>query len=277
MLNVTYLEDSILSSSIIQSRLNGGFLIQKILADSAACAQDFLPKDRKMMIYSGDSVLFVGVLKSLGLWKPHVPKVSSALIFEFWKNLENEAYEIKAGWFNDFASREYSLKLSLFHIISHDFIFQWFQMIFKVISKYFNRFSVIFDYLKHHFEAISFSDYNNPSFCIVMVIIMMIWNDKILQVFHDLGETNTKTAIPMTIPGCKKTAYSTGCRFDYLVDLLINILPGDDESICGKSVTEIRYEEEEVSVDLNVLQSDASRTYYGVSVISCVLMLTKLF
>ncbi|XP_046602428.1 venom acid phosphatase Acph-1 isoform X1 [Neodiprion lecontei] len=93
--DMNYLEDSILSITEVQMKLNGGFLVKKILEDSAAQAKDSLTGGRKIMMYSGDEDLLIGVMHALGVWKPHVPNPAAALIFEFLKDSVKHTYGMR--------------------------------------------------------------------------------------------------------------------------------------------------------------------------------------
>ncbi|XP_046741346.1 venom acid phosphatase Acph-1-like isoform X2 [Diprion similis] len=95
MRDVKYLEDSILSRTELQMKLNVGFLIKKILEDSTAQAKGSLTGERKIMMYSGDEDLLIGVMHALGVWKQHVPNPAAALIFEFLKDSVKHTYEMR--------------------------------------------------------------------------------------------------------------------------------------------------------------------------------------
>lgn len=94
MYNVTLLEYDLLSTTPIQKQLNGGTLLEEIIGNSLKYIIGDIPKERKMMLYSGDARNIVGVLKNLDLWSPHIPN-EAALIFELYFDNDTDIYGIK--------------------------------------------------------------------------------------------------------------------------------------------------------------------------------------
>lgn len=93
MYNVTLLEYDLLSVTPLQRQLNGGTLLGEIIGNSIKYVIGDIPKERKMMLYSGDARNIVGILKNLDLWSPHIPNEAAALIFELY--FDNNTYGIK--------------------------------------------------------------------------------------------------------------------------------------------------------------------------------------
>lgn len=50
-----------------------------------------MDKNRRINLYSGHESNIVAILQALGIFKPHVPEYSSAVIFEFLQ-LDNKYY-----------------------------------------------------------------------------------------------------------------------------------------------------------------------------------------
>ncbi|XP_012542776.1 venom acid phosphatase Acph-1 isoform X2 [Monomorium pharaonis] len=95
MYNVTLLEYDLLSITSLQRQLNGGTLLGEIIGNSIKYAIGDIPKERKMMLYSGDMRNIVGILKNLDLWSPHIPNEATALIFELYFDNDTNIYGIK--------------------------------------------------------------------------------------------------------------------------------------------------------------------------------------
>lgn len=95
MLNVTYIEDFVLSRTNLQMKLNGGFLLKKMIEDFEILLKGGEIEGKKMIVYCADSELLIGVMHALGIWHPHLPNVASALIFEFYHDNVSRTNEIK--------------------------------------------------------------------------------------------------------------------------------------------------------------------------------------
>ncbi|XP_011864396.1 PREDICTED: venom acid phosphatase Acph-1-like isoform X2 [Vollenhovia emeryi] len=99
MYNVTLLEYDLLSATPLQRQLNGGIFVGEIISNSLRYIIGDIPKERKMMLYSGDARNIVGVLKNLNLWSPHIPNEAAALIFELYFDNDTNAYGIKINYY----------------------------------------------------------------------------------------------------------------------------------------------------------------------------------
>lgn len=103
MYNVTLLEYDLLSMTALQKQLNGGIFLAEIISNSLKYTLGEIPKDRRMMLYSGDGRNIAGVLKNLDLWSPHIPNEAAALIFELYFDNDTDIYGIKVKiilWLN---------------------------------------------------------------------------------------------------------------------------------------------------------------------------------
>ncbi|XP_011644162.1 venom acid phosphatase Acph-1-like [Pogonomyrmex barbatus] len=98
MYNVTLLEYDLLSASLLQKQLNGGTFLKEIIGNSLKYITDDIPKERKIMLYSGNVRNIVGVLKNLDLWSPHVPN-EAALIFELYFDNNTNTYGMKINYY----------------------------------------------------------------------------------------------------------------------------------------------------------------------------------
>ncbi|XP_001605452.1 venom acid phosphatase Acph-1 [Nasonia vitripennis] len=85
------LEYEMFSYSEAQRRLNGGKLLFNILEEMVAIKEGRSDKTRKMQLYSGHETNVAAVLQTLGIYKPHVPEYTSAVIVEL--------YELNARYF----------------------------------------------------------------------------------------------------------------------------------------------------------------------------------
>ncbi|XP_025987663.2 venom acid phosphatase Acph-1 [Solenopsis invicta] len=101
MYNVTLLEYDLLSMTPLQRQLNGGTLLGEIIGNSLKYIVGDIPKERKMMLYSGDARNIVGILKNLNLWSPHIPNEAAALIFELYFDNDTNTYGIKINYYTD--------------------------------------------------------------------------------------------------------------------------------------------------------------------------------
>ncbi|XP_011706474.1 PREDICTED: venom acid phosphatase Acph-1-like [Wasmannia auropunctata] len=99
MYNITLLEYDLLSATSLQRQLNGGTLLGEIISNSLSYIIGDIPKERKMMLYSGDARNIVGVLKNLDLWSPHIPNEAAALIFELYFDNDTNIYGMKINYY----------------------------------------------------------------------------------------------------------------------------------------------------------------------------------
>ncbi|KAL0113391.1 hypothetical protein PUN28_012512 [Cardiocondyla obscurior] len=99
MYNVTLFEYDLLSVTPLQRQLNGGTFLKEIIGNSLKYIIGDIPKERKMMLYSGDARNIVGVLKNLDLWSPHIPNEAAALIFELYFDNDTNTYGIKINYY----------------------------------------------------------------------------------------------------------------------------------------------------------------------------------
>jgi hypothetical protein len=95
MYNVTLLEYDLLSISTLQRQLNGGTLLGEIIGNSLRYKVGDIPKERKIMLYSGNQQNIIGVLKNLDSWSPHIPNEAAALIFDLYFDNDINMYEMK--------------------------------------------------------------------------------------------------------------------------------------------------------------------------------------
>jgi len=95
MYNVTLLEYDLLSINSLQRQLNGGTLLGEIIGNSLRYKLGHIPKERKIMLYSGDQRNIIGVLKNLDSWSPHIPNEAAALIFELYFDNDINMYGMK--------------------------------------------------------------------------------------------------------------------------------------------------------------------------------------
>lgn len=63
-------------------RINGGMILRKIIDDMVARKNGTLDERRKVMLYSGHDFNVVSLLAALGVYSPHVPQYSSAVMIE---------------------------------------------------------------------------------------------------------------------------------------------------------------------------------------------------
>ncbi|XP_012261649.2 venom acid phosphatase Acph-1-like [Athalia rosae] len=74
-------------------RLSGGMLLRKITDDFKSYRNGTLEQGRKLYAYSAHDVNIAALLGTLGIWKPHMPQYSSAVIMELLEY--NDEYFIK--------------------------------------------------------------------------------------------------------------------------------------------------------------------------------------
>ncbi|RLU24855.1 hypothetical protein DMN91_002945, partial [Ooceraea biroi] len=99
MYNVTLLEYDLLSANSLQRQLNGGTLLGEIIGNSLKYKAGDIPKERKILLYSGDQRNIIGVLKNLDSWSPHIPNEAAALIFELYFDNETKIYGMKINYY----------------------------------------------------------------------------------------------------------------------------------------------------------------------------------
>ena len=85
-----YIKIAILSNSVIYFL---GRLIRKLIKDMESVRSGSMDKNRKLMLYGAHDLNVVSVLKALGVFYPHVPKYSSAVIVEL--HLIDQAYYVQ--------------------------------------------------------------------------------------------------------------------------------------------------------------------------------------
>ncbi|CAL7935090.1 unnamed protein product [Xylocopa violacea] len=112
MYNVSLLEYDLLGQTLLQKQLNGGTIIKEILANSLMYVHGSIPKERKLMMYSGNERNIVGVLKGLNLWMPHIPNEAASLIFELYFDNETESHGIKINYYTGVDDITIPLKIS---------------------------------------------------------------------------------------------------------------------------------------------------------------------
>lgn len=78
-------------------------LIRKFIDDMISVKQGTMNKNRKLLLYSGHDITIVAVLQNLGVYFPHVPKFSSAVILELHQI--KESYFVKVITFLSIESR----------------------------------------------------------------------------------------------------------------------------------------------------------------------------
>ncbi|XP_014217453.1 venom acid phosphatase Acph-1-like isoform X2 [Copidosoma floridanum] len=91
LLEGTYLEYEIFSHNRRMRRLNGGKLLYAIMKDMKMAMVGEIPKNRRIALYSGHETNVAAVLQALGIFEPHVPAYSSAVLFELHA-INNEYY-----------------------------------------------------------------------------------------------------------------------------------------------------------------------------------------
>ena len=99
MYNVSLLEQDLLSQTPLQRQLNGGTFLKEILTNSLLYIRGKIPKERKLMIYSGNERNIIGILKSLNLWSPHIPNEAASVIFEMYFDNETDSHGIKINYY----------------------------------------------------------------------------------------------------------------------------------------------------------------------------------
>lgn len=58
-----------------------------------------MEKNRRINLYSGHETNIAALLQTLGIFKPHVPEFSSAVILEFVQSSWNKKYYVKVKKF----------------------------------------------------------------------------------------------------------------------------------------------------------------------------------
>jgi len=124
MYNVTLLEYDLLSATPLQRQLNGGIFLGEIIGNSLKYIIGDIPKERKMMLYSGDARNIVGVLKNLDLWSPHIPNEAAALIFELYFDNVTNIYGIKVTFY---------LLVTIYHLEYFIFNFYYSIQVFIIV------------------------------------------------------------------------------------------------------------------------------------------------
>ncbi|XP_017888893.1 venom acid phosphatase Acph-1-like [Ceratina calcarata] len=99
MYNISLLEYDLLWQTSLQKQLNGGTILKEVLANSLSYIDKTIPKERKLMIYSGNDRNIVGVLKALNLWSPHIPNEAASIIFELYFDSETGDHGIKVNYY----------------------------------------------------------------------------------------------------------------------------------------------------------------------------------
>ncbi|XP_051158223.1 venom acid phosphatase Acph-1-like [Leptopilina boulardi] len=78
-------------------KLNGGVLVRKMIDDMIAAKNGTLEKGRKIIMYSAHDLNLGGQILTLGIAEPHIPKYTSSVILELYKN--NEAYFVQVLYY----------------------------------------------------------------------------------------------------------------------------------------------------------------------------------
>ncbi|XP_033225865.1 venom acid phosphatase Acph-1-like [Belonocnema kinseyi] len=100
LLKGTLLEFDRMNHSQSMRRRNGGRLIKKCKEDMDSVVHGFMDKNRKIIIYGAHDLNIVAVLKSLGVFFPHVPKFSSAVILELYHmDKPHKHYYVKVNYY----------------------------------------------------------------------------------------------------------------------------------------------------------------------------------
>ncbi|KOC59081.1 Venom acid phosphatase Acph-1 [Habropoda laboriosa] len=99
MYNVSLLEYDLLCETSLQKQLNGGTILKEILANSLMYIKGSIPKERKLMVYSGNERNIVGVLKALNLWSPHIPNEAASVIFELYFDNKTGDHGMKINYY----------------------------------------------------------------------------------------------------------------------------------------------------------------------------------
>ncbi|KAK0094919.1 hypothetical protein PV326_009638 [Microctonus aethiopoides] len=100
MKNITLFSYDLLSHSILQKQLNGGTLLKEIIKDTLADQINNSKRKLKISLYSGEERNLIGVLQSMGLWKPHILNSVESLIFEIYQKSPREQYTVKLNYYN---------------------------------------------------------------------------------------------------------------------------------------------------------------------------------
>ena len=72
-------------------------LVRQIINDMVAVRNGSMDRNRKINLYSAHDLNIVAVLKALGVYQPHVPKYSSAVIIELHRI--NNFFYVKVRYF----------------------------------------------------------------------------------------------------------------------------------------------------------------------------------
>lgn len=93
MEHIAVISYKVQTDTVELARLFSGFLIKEMLDRFSMKINSTLQPDRSLWIYSAHEASIIGVLNSLGLFKPlHLPPYASSLHFELYKNSGNEHY-----------------------------------------------------------------------------------------------------------------------------------------------------------------------------------------
>ncbi|XP_078033761.1 venom acid phosphatase Acph-1 [Augochlora pura] len=99
MSNVTLLDYYILSRTPLQKKLIGGVFIKEILGNILDYIRGIMPRERKLMLYSGNDRNIVGILNALDVWSPHIPNEGASVIFETYFDNETDIYGLKINYY----------------------------------------------------------------------------------------------------------------------------------------------------------------------------------
>ncbi|XP_024938423.1 venom acid phosphatase Acph-1 isoform X2 [Cephus cinctus] len=98
MLTLMEVDYELLGKTNLQRQLNGGVLLKKIILDTIAYMSG--DNNTKIYQYSGDDINLIGLLHAMNIWIPYVPQEGTAIIFEVYKNTENNVYAIKINTYS---------------------------------------------------------------------------------------------------------------------------------------------------------------------------------
>lgn len=98
----TVLEYEFASYNDEMKRLNGGMLLRKITDDMTDACKGKLDPPRKLFLYGGHELNIAAVLQALGVFKPHVPRYSSAVIFELHENEKTKNNFVRVRYYVGF-------------------------------------------------------------------------------------------------------------------------------------------------------------------------------
>ncbi|XP_058801268.1 venom acid phosphatase Acph-1-like [Phymastichus coffea] len=95
------LEYKISNYNTEMKRMNGGMLLRKFIDDMVTYSNGKLDRNRKIFLYSGHETNVVAVLQALGVYYPHVPEYTSAVIIELHE--VNSKYYVKVIYYKGIA------------------------------------------------------------------------------------------------------------------------------------------------------------------------------